>query len=145
MVDIKKSTSAEKAIKKSGAVKTSSTRVKKKTALKKGASAKTRAAAKKSAPVKSKVAVTKKKTTAKKSLDAKSKPVSRSKKTASKKVTFSGSKIMIANDQRQKIIGEAAYLISLKRDQGEDNLLQDWVQAETVIDMLFEVSQDSPA
>jgi len=145
MVNIRKSTPAVKGKNKSGAVKASPSRAKKKTALKKDAAPKTKAAIKKSAPVKSRVTATKKKAAVKKSLDAKSKAVTRSKKSASKNITFSGTKIMIADDQRQKIIGEAAYLISLKRDQDTDNLLQDWVQAETVIDMLFEVSQDSPA
>ena len=48
-----------------------------------------------------------------------------------------GSKPSITLDERQRLIGEAAYVISLKRDPNSGDPAVDWIQAEAVIDMIF--------
>jgi hypothetical protein len=48
-----------------------------------------------------------------------------------------GSKPSITVDERQRLIGEAAYVISLKRDPNSGDPAVDWIQAEAVIDMIF--------
>lgn len=46
----------------------------------------------------------------------------------------------LSRDARQRIIGEAAYLISLKRQAGLSGPEADWLFAETVIDLVFDTS-----
>lgn len=46
---------------------------------------------------------------------------------------------VITPQERLELIGKAAYLISRKRQPHEGCMESDWVAAETVIDMLFEV------
>jgi hypothetical protein len=53
--------------------------------------------------------------------------------TAAKRPALSG-------DARQRIIGEAAYLISLKRQAGLSGPEADWLFAETVIDLVFDTT-----
>lgn len=43
----------------------------------------------------------------------------------------------LSGDERQRMISEAAYLISLKRHAGANGPEADWLFAETVIDMVF--------
>lgn len=50
-----------------------------------------------------------------------------------------GAKPVISQQQRQQMIGDAAYLISLKRAPWLGNPDTDWMSAETVIDMIFDV------
>ena len=99
-----------------------------------------------SAPAKKKAA-TKKTTAAKKKRVAKKQPLSAAKKKASGKTTeagpaatpANGAKPVISPQQRQQMIGDAAYLISLKRPPWLGNPDTDWMSAETVIDMIFDV------
>jgi hypothetical protein len=46
----------------------------------------------------------------------------------------------LSRDARQRIIGEAAYLISLKRHAGLSGPEADWLFAETVIDLVFDIT-----
>jgi hypothetical protein len=46
----------------------------------------------------------------------------------------------LSRDARQRIIGEAAYLISLKREAGLSGPEADWLFAETVIDLVFDIT-----
>ena len=46
----------------------------------------------------------------------------------------------LSRDARQRIIGEAAYLISLKRQAGLSGPEADWLFAETVIDLVFDTT-----
>jgi hypothetical protein len=46
---------------------------------------------------------------------------------------------VISQQERLELIGKGAYLISRKRHPHEGCMDSDWVAAETVIDMLFEV------
>ena len=98
-------------------------------------------AVKKVSASKAKKATTKKKVASKTvaAKKAKKKVSANSKSSAVGKKT-NGSKIKISASQRQKMIGEAAYHVSSKRepDQGYPDL--DWIQAETVIDLFFEAS-----
>jgi len=46
----------------------------------------------------------------------------------------------LSRDARERIIGEAAYLISLKRQAGLGGPEADWLFAETVIDLVFDIT-----
>jgi hypothetical protein len=46
----------------------------------------------------------------------------------------------LSRDARQRMIGEAAYLISLKRHAGLTGPEADWLYAETVIDLVFDIT-----
>lgn len=48
-------------------------------------------------------------------------------------------KRVISAVERQEMIGRAAYFISMRRNPCEGSMQGDWVAAEAVIDMLFEV------
>jgi hypothetical protein len=51
-----------------------------------------------------------------------------------------GAKPVITQQQRQQMIGDAAYLISLKRAPWQGSPDSDWICAETVVDMIFDVA-----
>lgn len=68
--------------------------------------------------------------------DAPAKPVA-VKKTLAK---TRGTKPVLAPEARQRMIGEAAYLISQRRDPAVGSPETDWISAETVIDMIFDVA-----
>ena len=97
-----------------------------------------------------KTAVTKKTAAAKKkSVVRKQAPPAAKKKVTSKKAAASPArpapssakwaKPVISPQQRQQMIGDAAYLISLKRAPWQGDPHTDWMSAETVIDMIFDV------
>lgn len=97
-----------------------------------------------------KAAVTKKTTAAKKkSVVRKQTPPAAKKKATSRKAAASPTrpapssakraKPVISPQQRQQMIGDAAYLISLKRAPWQGDPHTDWMSAETVIDMIFDV------
>ncbi|MEJ2322983.1 MAG: hypothetical protein P8Z31_11850 [Gammaproteobacteria bacterium] len=48
-------------------------------------------------------------------------------------------KTVISQHERLELVGRGAYLISRKRHPHEGCMESDWVAAEAVIDMLFEV------
>jgi len=85
----------------------------------------------------------KKKTVTKKATVSKKKSVARKQAppAANKKATSqkAASRPVISQQQRQQMIGDAAYLISLKRAPWQGNPDTDWMSAETVIDMIFNV------
>lgn len=56
---------------------------------------------------------------------------------AAASATSSDSRPSLSRDERQRLINDAAYLISLKRSSGLDGPQADWLYAETVIDMAF--------
>jgi hypothetical protein len=88
-----------------------------------------------------KKAVTKKTAVSKKkSVVSKQAPPAAKKKATSKKAARSPAKPVISQQQRQQMIGDAAYLISLKRAPWQGNPDTDWMSAETVIDMVFDVA-----
>jgi hypothetical protein len=129
-------------------VDTGKTMVKKKTA-KKTPSKKTTAAKKAGSPLKDAtavprarksaktVALTKVKKPAKKTATAKKKAPA--KKRSATKLKPSTPGLTISADHRQELIAKAAFLISTKRHCGFDDQHRDWLQAETVIDMIFSV------
>jgi hypothetical protein len=86
--------------------------------------------AKKTAPKKKVVA--KKKAAAKKAAPGK-------KVTAAKSQAASSGKLQITPAERMELISKGAYHISMKRHPCEGNMEGDWMAAEAVIDMLFEV------
>jgi hypothetical protein len=100
------------------------------------------------APVKKKVARKKAATSAKKpsagkrtvSTEAASQPSSSPASMRASAATNPGAKPALSRDARQRIIGEAAYLISLKRHAGAAGPEADWLYAETVIDMVFDIA-----
>lgn len=47
-------------------------------------------------------------------------------------------KAVLSGEARQRMISEAAYLISIKRHAGANGPEADWLYAETVIDMVFD-------
>jgi hypothetical protein len=49
-------------------------------------------------------------------------------------------KAALSGEARQRMISEAAYLISLKRHAGAAGPEADWLYAETVIDMVFDIA-----
>jgi hypothetical protein len=84
--------------------------------------------------------VTKKATLSKKkSVAIKQAPPAANKKATSQKAASSPARPVISQQQRQQMIGDAAYLISLKRAPWQGNPDTDWMSAETVIDMIFNV------
>jgi hypothetical protein len=99
-------------------------------AKKKAASKKTTASKKKRVASKQPLAAANKKASAKK---ARKSPASPTVSPAN------GAKPVISQQQRQQMIGDAAYLISLKRAPWLGNPDTDWMSAETVIDMIFDV------
>ena len=56
------------------------------------------------------------------------------------RVKTKGAKPVLAPDERQRMISEAAYLISLRRDPAVGGPDSDWICAETVIDMIFDLA-----
>ena len=99
-------------------------------AKKKAATKKTTASKKKSVDRKQAQPAAKKKATSKKAAASPTRPASSSGKRA---------KPVISQLQRQKMIGDAAYLISLKRAAWQRDPDTDWMSAEAVIDMIFDV------
>jgi hypothetical protein len=94
--------------------------------------------AKKTKPV-TKSATTK--TTAEKNTVVKKKAVL-AKQTAAKKATTSlnGIKTEITKEQRHLLINETAYLLSLQRsDSSEGGSVDDWLQAEKIVDEKYSV------
>lgn len=61
------------------------------------------------------------------------------KRTVTRKTKVNGTKPLISIEQRHSMISNAAYLLSLKRDPCNGCPDADWVNAETVIDMLYDV------
>jgi hypothetical protein len=61
------------------------------------------------------------------------------KKAVTRKTRANGAKTVISVEQRNNMIRTAAYLLSLKRDPCNGCPDMDWINAETVIDMLYEV------
>ena len=59
--------------------------------------------------------------------------------TAAKAPTASGGKFSITAAGRMELISKGAYFISMKRHPCEGNMESDWMAAEAMIDMLFEV------
>jgi hypothetical protein len=51
----------------------------------------------------------------------------------------SGGKLSITPAERMELISKGAYYISMKRHPCEGNMEGDWLAAEAMIDMLFEV------
>ena len=80
----------------------------------------------------------KKKVVAKKKAAPK-KAVPKKKVTAAKAPAASSVKLIISSAERLELIGKAAYFISTKRNPCEGGMESDWVAAEAVIDMLFEI------
>jgi hypothetical protein len=99
-------------------------------AKKKVVTKKTTASKKKSAAGKKALPAAKKKATSKKAAGSPAGPASSPAKRA---------KPVISRQLRQQMIGDAAYLISLKRPPWQGNPDTDWMSAETVIDMVFDV------
>lgn len=99
-------------------------------AKKKAVSKKTTASKKKNVARKQPLTAAKKKTTSKTAAGSPAGPASS---------PANGAKPVISQQQRQQMIGDAAYLISLKRNPWQGNPDIDWMSAETVIDMIFEV------
>lgn len=64
------------------------------------------------------------------------KPVKRA---TTRKTRVNGTKPLISIEQRHSMISNAAYLLSLKRDPCNGCPDADWLNAETVIDMLYDV------
>jgi hypothetical protein len=93
-----------------------------------GVAAKKKAAPKKAAAVKKK-SVTRKQATA----------VAK-KQAPGKNAAPSPARPVISQQQRQQMIGDAAYLISIKRAPWQGSPETDWMSAETVIDMVFDVA-----
>ena len=91
------------------------------------------AAKKKAAP--KKTAAVKKKSVTRKQAAAVAK-----KQAPGKKASPSPARPVISQQQRQQMIGDAAYLISLKRAPWQGSPETDWMSAETVIDMVFDVA-----
>ena len=88
-----------------------------------------------------KKAVTKKATVSKrKSVARKQAPPAANKKATSQKAASRPARPVITQQQRQQMIGDAAYLISLKRAPWQGDPDTDWMSAETVIDMIFDVN-----
>ena len=61
------------------------------------------------------------------------------KKAVTRKTRANGAKTVISIEQRNNMIRTAAYLLSLKRDPCSGCPDMDWINAETVIDMLYEL------
>ena len=58
----------------------------------------------------------------------------------SRKAVTAAGRPSLSRDARQRMIGEAAYLISLKRHAGLTGPEADWLYAETVIDLVFDIT-----
>ncbi|MEJ2317165.1 MAG: DUF2934 domain-containing protein [Gammaproteobacteria bacterium] len=87
---------------------------------------------------------TAKKTAPKKKVVAKKKAIPKKaapkkKVAAAKSPAASGGKLSITPAERMELISKGAYLISMKRHPCDGNMESDWVAAEAMIDMLFEV------
>jgi len=99
-------------------------------AKKKAASQKTTASKKKTVARKQAPPAAKKKATSKKAAASPARPAPSS---------ANRTKPLISQQQRQQMIGDAAYLISVKRAPWQGDPDSDWMAAETVIDMIFDV------
>jgi len=97
-------------------------------AKKKVARNKTAGAAKKASPASQRV-----------STAAATTPSSSPASKVSASATKSATKPALSPDARQRMISEAAYLISLKRHAGAGGPDADWLYAETVIDLAFDI------
>ena len=86
---------------------------------------------------------TAKKTVPKKKVVAKKKAAAKKaapgKRVATKAPEASSGKLQITAAARMELISKGAYHISMKRHPCEGNMEGDWMAAEAVIDMLFEV------
>jgi len=98
------------------------------------APAKKKVTRKKAAPAAKKASPGKKTVSA----EAASSPSSNPASTVSAPASRPGAKPALSRDARQRMIGEAAYLISLKRHAGVAGPDADWLYAETVIDLVFD-------
>ncbi len=56
-----------------------------------------------------------------------------------KAAAVSGGKLSITPAERLELITKGAYFISMKRNPCDGNMEGDWMAAEAVIDMLFEI------
>ena len=99
--------------------------------------AETPAPKKKVAKKRVKKAAPKKKVVAKKK--AAPKKVAPKKKVAVKAPATSGARLTLTPAERMALISKAAYYISMKRNPCDGNMEGDWMAAEAVIDMLFEI------
>ena len=92
-----------------------------------------------SGPAKRKAVTKKTAAVKKKAVTRKQAPPAAKKPASSKKAAISPARPVISPQQRQQMIGDAAYLISLKRAPWQGSPDTDWMSAETVIDMIFDV------
>jgi hypothetical protein len=96
-------------------------------------------------PVRKKAVTKKTAVSKKKSVASKQAPPAATKKAAGipagpASSSANGAKPVISQQQRQQMTGDAAYLISIKRKPWQGNSETDWIAAETVIDMIFDVA-----
>lgn len=109
-----------------------------------GNSATSARATKKKAVTKKAPAAAKKKVARKKSAPAAKKKAARKSPagtaSAAAMTKTNSAKPLISREERQRMVGEAAYLISLKRHPDQGSPDSDWLSAETVIDMIFDVA-----
>lgn len=129
-VDIGKTSVKKKVAKKTPGKKTTAAKKAKSPLKETAAVSRARKSAKTVAPTKVRKPA-KKTATAKKKAPAKKRSVN--------KVKPSTPGLTISADHRQELITKAAFLISTKRHCGHDDQHRDWLQAETVIDMIFSV------
>lgn len=104
------------------------------------ASEKPAAATTPSVAVKKKAAPKKTAAVKKKSVSRKQAAAVAKKQAPGRKASPSPARPVISQQQRQQMIGDAAYLISLKRAPWQGSPETDWMSAETVIDMIFDVA-----
>ena len=100
--------------------------------------AETPAPKKKVAKKRVKKAAPKKKVVAKKKAAPK-KAAPEKKVTVAKAPATSGARLTLTPAERMALISKAAYYISMKRNPCDGNMEGDWMAAEAVIDMLFEI------
>ena len=100
--------------------------------------AETPAPKKKVAKKRVKKAAPKKKVVAKKKAAPK-KAAPKKKVAVAKAPATSGARLTLTPAERMALISKAAYYISMKRNPCDGNMEGDWMAAEAVIDMLFEI------
>ena len=100
--------------------------------------AETPAPKKKVAKKRVKKAAPKKKVVAKKKAAPK-KAAPEKKVAVAKAPATSGARLTLTPAERMALISKAAYYISMKRNPCDGNMEGDWMAAEAVIDMLFEI------
>jgi hypothetical protein len=95
-------------------------------------------------PARKKAAASEQKKTTRKRATAGAAKTAASKTTAAANpapaATASEGKSALSSGERQRMINDAAYLISLKRHAGANGPDADWLYAETVIDMVFDTT-----